>query len=282
MIPNSEYYSDVTHDFSAVYKNRSEAFSMKSFHYHNVYELYYFISGERRFFYKDRIYHITKGDVVIINKYEIHSIGDWDTPGHSMILIDFKDDFLSDFKTDTYNYFECFNKDIIVLSPGAEHRDKVYEKFNDILYEYNNNLPEREALIKVKLIELLIYLSRLQDIYGDKTMPLPAKQKVIEKVMKYINDNYENKLSLLDISDFTGYSKNYLCTYFKKNSGFSLIEYLNGVRVKKSQEYLKNTDLTITAISSLCGFESITHFGRVFKSIAGCSPLQYRKTTHRR
>ncbi|MGN0150096.1 MAG: helix-turn-helix domain-containing protein [Clostridia bacterium] len=280
MIPQSEYYSDVTHDFCAVYKKRSGMFNMKSFHYHNVHELYYFITGERKLFYKDRIYHITPGDIVIIKKYEIHSIGDWEAPGHSMIMIDFKDDFLMDFPSDGYNLLECFDKDVIVLSANSEHKERAYEKFNDILLEYNGNMPGKTPLIKAHLTELLIYLSRLQNIYGDKKESLSRKQAVIEQTMKYINDNYENKLSLQEIADYMGYSKNYLCSYFKKNSGFSLVEYLNGVRVKKSQDYLKNTSLSITNISTLCGFESITHFGRVFKSIAGCSPLQYRKATH--
>lgn len=95
--------------------------------------------------------------------------------------------------------------------------------------------------------------------------------------MKYISLNYKNKVTLQEIADFTGYSKNYICAYFKKYSGFSIIEYLNGYRVKKSQEYLKTTDMSVTEISLECGFESITHFGRTFKLISGCSPLQYRK-----
>lgn len=279
MVPQSEYYSDVTHDFCAIYKNRHDAFNMKSFHYHNVYELYCFITGERRLFYKDRIYHITPGDIVIINKYEIHSIGDWETPGHSMIMLDFKDEFLDDFSVSGYNLFECFCKDIIVLSSNPEHREKTYEKFNSILHEYNSDMQGKMPMLKACLAELLIYLSRLQDIYGDKKETASRKQLLTERAMKYIIDNYNKKLSISDIAEHMGYSKNYLCSYFKKNSGFSLVEYLNGVRVKKSQEYLKNTSLSVTEIAMMCGFDSITHFGRVFKSIAGCSPLQYRKFT---
>ena len=277
LTPQSEYYSDVTHDFCAVYKNRTDAFNMKSFHFHNVYEIYYFITGERRLFYKDRIYHISPGDIVVINKYEIHSIGDWEKPGHSMIMIDFKENFLSDFPTDNFNLFECFKKDIIVISSKDINAEKAYEKFNDILGEYNSSQNGRTAALKIKTAELLIYIARLQDIYGEKKETAVSSQLIIEAVMKYVNINYENKITLQEIADFMGYSKNYLCSYFKKHSGFSIIEYLNGYRVKKSQEYLKNTNMSVTDISAKCGFESITHFGRTFKAIAGCSPLQYRK-----
>lgn len=277
MVPQSEYYSDVTHDFCVTYKNRSKEFNMKSFHYHNVYELYYFITGERRLFYKDRIYHITPGDIVVINKYEIHSIGDWDTPGHSMIMIDFKSDFLDHICENTYNIFEVFDKDIIVISANSDHKDEIYKRFCDLLNEYNENMIGRNMMLKLGLAELLICISRLQNIYGDKKESLSQKQITVENTMKFINENYEHKLSLQEIADHIGYSKNYLCTYFKENSGFSLIEYLNGVRVKKSQYYLKHTKTSVTDIAMLCGFDSITHFGRVFKSITGCSPLQYRK-----
>lgn len=275
LTPQSEYYSDVAHDFCAVYKKRSEPFNMKSFHFHNVYEMYYFITGERRLFYKDRIYHISPGDIAVINKYEIHSIGDWEKPGHSMILIDFKENFLTDFQD--YNVFDCFGKNIIVISPRDKNGERAYEKFNDVLNEYNGNFKDRAAALKIKIAELLIYISRLQDIYGDKKETADSSQLIMEAIMKYISLNYKNKITLREIADFTGYSKNYICAYFKKYSGFSIVEYLNGYRVKKSQEYLKDTDMSVTDISSKCGFESITHFGRTFKLIVGCSPLQYRK-----
>ena len=273
--PQSEYYSDVTHDFSAVYKNCTVEFNMKSFHFHNVYELYYFITGERRLFYKDRIYHISPGDIALINKYEIHSVGDWEKPGYSMIMIAFKEEFLSEFLSD-YNLFECFNRDIIVISPKDTAGERAYEKFSDILQEYNGSLNGRTAALKIKTAELLITLSRLQDIYGEKKETAESSHLMIEAIMKYIITNYENTITLQEIADFTGYTKNYICSYFKKYSGFSIIEYLNSYRVKKSQEYLKNTDMSITDISSVCGFKSITHFGRTFKLIVGCSPLQYK------
>ncbi len=277
MTPQNEYYSNVTHDFRVSYKTRSNPFNMTSFHYHNVNEIYFCISGKRKFFYTDKIYCVNAGDIVLIKKYEIHSMGDWDKPGHSRILIDFKDKFLSDFSSNNYNFLECFDKNIIVISPNSQHKDMMSELLNNLLYEYKNNFTGKETMIKIKLIEILITISRLQDIYGDKKEPLTPSQTIIENIMKYINENYEKNLTLQKIADYTGYSQNYLCSFFKKNSGFSIIEYLNGIRIKKSQQYLKTTNLSVTEISKLCGFESITHFGRVFKIICGCSPLQYRK-----
>ena len=228
-------------------------------------------------FYKDRIYHITPGDIAITNKYELHSLCDWDKPGYSNILIDFKEDFLKDFKD--LGVFKCFDKDIIVISPQDKDSSRAYEKFNDILGEYNGNLPNRDSAIKIKTAELLIYISRMQDTYGDKKENADPSQLIIEAIMKYININYKNKINLQEIADFMGYSKNYICAYFKKHSGFSIVEYINGQRIKKSQDLLKNSAMSVTEISSECGFESITHFGRTFKLIVGCSPLQYRKIT---
>lgn len=221
------------------------------------------------------------GDIVIINKYEIHSMGDWEAPGYSMIMLDFKENFLSDFPLDGCNLFECFERDGIVLSPKGAKRRHAYEKFSDILEEYNGCLDGRTAALKIKTAELLLYISRLQDIGGEKKETAVSSQPMMESIMDYIQKNYENKITLQEIARFMGYSKNYLCSYFKRNSGFSMIEYLNGYRVKKSQEYLENTSMSISDIASRCGFESITHFGRTFKAVAGCSPLQYRKMLKR-
>lgn len=279
MIPQNEYYSDVQHDFSAVYKKSTGPFNMESYHYHNVYEAYYLINGERRFFYKDRVYHVIPGNIIMVKAYELHSMSDWDIPGNSRILIDFKSDFLACFSNCGYDLLNCYNKDIVVIESNPKHQQAAYEKFSNIVNEYNSNEPGRELCLRALLADLLIYISRLQDIYHDKKEPSESKQVIISQIMRFINENYEKKLSLQDIADHIGYNRNYLCTFFKKNSNLTITEYINVIRIKHSQEYLKQTDMSVTDISSLCGFECLSHYGRVFKSIIGCSPLQYRKKT---
>jgi AraC-like DNA-binding protein len=69
----------------------------------------------------------------------------------------------------------------------------------------------------------------------------------------------------------------YFCRVFKKATGFTLIEYVNAVRVSQACRLLRETDSSITVIAGQCGFDSDTHFGRVFKGIMHVSPSKYRR-----
>jgi transcriptional regulator GlxA family with amidase domain len=60
-------------------------------------------------------------------------------------------------------------------------------------------------------------------------------------------------------------------------TGFTVIEYLNYVRIRETKTLLTETDWPITRVAEKTGFDSIAHFGRVFKGITGRAPLQYRK-----
>jgi len=60
-------------------------------------------------------------------------------------------------------------------------------------------------------------------------------------------------------------------------TGFSVNEYKNINRIKKSRHYLCHSDYSITEISDMLGFENLTYYERVFKKYAGITPLKYRK-----
>lgn len=276
--PKSQYYSEVAHLFNADLVKRAEPFIMTQYHYHNVHEIHYFFDGERRLFYKDRIYHIIPGDLVIIKKYELHSLCDWDKPGHTRILIDFKNEFFDSIKSDI-NLLKCFERDIIVMRPTTDDKKILGNKMMDIVNEFSEKRAGYITMVTVQMADLLITLDRMMENYSDER-EMPSQQYIIvSEIMTYIAEHCSEKLSLEILGKEFGYSRNYLCGLFKSISGFSIVSYINGIRIKKSQEMLKNTRMSVARIAQDCGFESSTHFGRVFKEIAGCSPMRYRIIT---
>lgn len=274
--PKSQYYSEVNHLFNADFVKKSEPFIMTQYHYHNVHEIHYFFEGERRLFYKDRIYHVIPGDLIIIKKYELHSLCDWDKAGHSRILIDFKNEFFDSIKSDI-DILNCFNRDIIVMRPNDTDKNILENKMMNVVNEFSAKKSGYKTMLVVQMTDFLITLDRMMNNYSDKReMPSP-QYVIISEIMTYISEHYSDKLTLDILGKHFGYSRNYLCGLFKKVSGFSIISFINGTRIKKSQELLKFSKYSIAEIAQLCGFESSTHFGRVFKEISGCSPMQYRK-----
>ena len=69
----------------------------------------------------------------------------------------------------------------------------------------------------------------------------------------------------------------YFCKIFKKVTGMTFTEYLGRVRVEKAKNLLLNPHLRISEIAYAVGFQSLTHFNRVFRELTGQSPTDFRK-----
>jgi AraC-like DNA-binding protein/ligand-binding sensor protein len=99
----------------------------------------------------------------------------------------------------------------------------------------------------------------------------------LRKAERYIWENYTRKISLREIADASGLSAPYFSTIFKEEMGENLSSYLNRLRVEKAATMLGETELTLNAISSACGFEDQSWFSKIFKSFTGLSPGKYRE-----
>jgi YesN/AraC family two-component response regulator len=96
------------------------------------------------------------------------------------------------------------------------------------------------------------------------------------QVADYICANYGDDISIGKLADMFFVSPFYLMKIFKKHTGFSIINYLNRVRVKESAKMLERSRMSITDIATVVGFSNVTHFGRVFRQVMGDSPRNYR------
>ena len=90
-------------------------------------------------------------------------------------------------------------------------------------------------------------------------------------------DYYQKEISLTDISDAVGFSETYFSRIFKNIYGKSFHTFLNEFRVKEVEKLLLHKPVTITEAAFSCGFNSVSTFNRIFKSIKGCSPSDYIK-----
>jgi len=282
------YYSKDKNGFNRIAKS---SFSMEYinvpyvvrnpyYHYHDSYELYYLLSGERYYFIKDKTYHVKSGNFVLINSYDIHCTTYVEGFGYERILIIFKKDFLDGFLdvVDDVNLFECFDKNTPIIKLNFKEQYFAETLLKMMMKEYNTKDKGYSSYLKTALIQLLTFLSRqnveLTDCNNDYNN---SSHKIISEITGYINNNYNNDITLNSISERFFISPYYLSRVFKKIMGFSFVEYLNGVRIKEAQNLLLKTDMSIVDISQTVGYKSLTHFGRVFKNVTGSSPRHYKK-----
>ena len=103
--------------------------------------------------------------------------------------------------------------------------------------------------------------------------PEPA---MVSRAKEFIEDHQAEDLSLTDVARAVNASTFYFCKVFKKSTGINFTDYVSRVRIEKAKNLALNPNLRISEIAFEIGFQSLTHFNRVFKRITGMSPTQYR------
>jgi two-component system response regulator YesN len=105
------------------------------------------------------------------------------------------------------------------------------------------------------------------------------KYHYVHDTVNYIKEHYMSNLSLADISNAMQVNCAYLSQLFKRKTGVTIIQYLIEYRIRVAEKYLKDSDIPVSEIAVMVGFNDIKHFSKTFKKATGLSPLQYRKHT---
>ena len=135
-------------------------------------------------------------------------------------------------------------------------------------------------MIKTRLISILVMMAREYKAANglpDGFTIRMEKRRIIEQVMRYIDDHYAESITLESVASDVNMSPSYLSFLFKKLNGFTLWDYILSKRVNYARQMLTATEDLILNISLESGFNSLTNFNRVFKRITGLSPKEYRK-----
>jgi len=133
---------------------------------------------------------------------------------------------------------------------------------------------EYDAMVKL----LTIFASHLSMVTNQIVVQQDNQEPpVITRAKQFINENQSEDLSLGQVAKAVNTSTFYFCKMFKKVTGLNFTEYVSRVRIEKAKNLLLNPNLRVSEIAYEVGFQSLTHFNRVFKKIVGQSPTSYRE-----
>ena len=132
------------------------------------------------------------------------------------------------------------------------------------------------SLENVYLVQTLI-VSNLDDEsgFGPRTMNMYF---LAQNTIEYINDHFNENITLNELADMNYITPGYLSSVFKKATGFNISNFIQTRRLIHAKNLLCETDDSISVISEKCGFNDSNYFSVVFKKYTSQSPLQYRKT----
>ena len=98
----------------------------------------------------------------------------------------------------------------------------------------------------------------------------------MNNALDYIKEHYAEKIKLVDVADKIYVSQWHLSKLINRYTGSNFSEILNGIRIEKAKNLLKDPALKIYDIAEQVGFSDITHFSRIFKKLEGISANEYR------
>ncbi len=142
-----------------------------------------------------------------------------------------------------------------------------------------NFMQEMEMKVEgIKNYDKLILFCKLKinEIANQNNKDDGKYSKYIKETIKYTNDNYKSIQKIHDITDVLNINTEYFCRLFKSEVGKTYINYLTDIKMMKSIELLKNTNMKINEISEVVGYNNFSYFSKTFKKKFKISPLRYR------
>lgn len=247
--------------------------NMSAMHAHQDYELYFLISGQRRYFLAHTIYDVAPGNAVFIPRNLLHRTVCLGTKGFDRYVINFSQEHMDRFRTVAgRDVLAAYPRGVCLQLP-ANAVWKIQKTFEEMEQELKRPDEWTQAAVSHGLYSILLTCLRTGN---PKT---PCQEETADKIQqaaRYISEHYADWLTLEDAANLVHMEKTYFSKRFKALTGFGFLEYLTQTRLQAAQELLTATDLSIGDISEACGFSSSNYFGDVFRRCCGMSPSDYR------
>jgi AraC-like DNA-binding protein len=246
-------------------------------HYHPEYELTLIVKGGGKRWVGDSYEPFASGDLVLMAGMLPHTwVSEDASRGKSnAVVIQFTEAYIQSFS----QFSEC---DEIFSMLTKAKRGLVFSGKNlKLIKDKIVNLPHANGANR--LIDLLSILHELSVLKSTTLSTIlfrkeinAAQENRINRVCKYIDENFRGALPLKEVSMLINLSESAFCKFFKRLTGKTYSDYVNEVRIGHACRLLQESELAIAEIAYSVGFESLTYFNRVFVRKKKIKPREYR------
>lgn len=251
-----------------------------SYHSHDHLELAYVVAGAGKYHIEGEMYNVKEGDLLIINpgvKHQALLSEDSETPTTEFFV------GVSDFQLPGYpfNYLPVPGNGHIMHTAG-EFKQKISRLCSAMETENTVCKEGRYFMLKAYLMQMLLLIIREQcetiSPAGSYAFESVNKKYVVEQIVSYLEDHYNEKISLDQIAENMYLSPFYISKIFKSEIGDTPIRHLINIRLEKAKELLESGDSgSIQAVAAMVGYDDAYHFSKLFKKRYGISPSQAKK-----
>ncbi len=234
-------------------------------HFHILYEMCFFMSGEADYLIDDKRYVLKPGDLIIIQPGQHHSLFIRSSQKYERYIIRFSEYLVpSDIAAKFRRYSGCYNvADTLVPS--------LFSRFDCHVENTGGNAAALKMLFRCVLTEIIVYFSFMG---GKEGVAINILKEDMAVVLDYINKNIERPLCLNDICKEFHYSKSYICHEFVASMGVPIIQYVRTKKIMYANALLRS-GMRPTEVAAQCGYPDYSTFYRTYKKIIGKSPSEH-------
>lgn len=251
------------------------------FHYHDFNKIIIFLSGKVTYLIEGKAYNLKPWDILLVNNHDVHKPIIDSSETYERIIIWANSNFIENHNYENCDLLTCFKlvneKSFNLVRLEATFQDNIRFIIESLESSFYSSEFASKLLSNSLFIQLLIYLNRvhLDNIYINDESSLNLKyDKQIEKVLKYINNSLSEDLSIETLSQKFYISKYYLMHKFKKETGYTLHNYVNQKRLLIAKDLIRSGE-PITKVYLQCGFNDYSCFLRSFKGMFNKSPSDF-------
>lgn len=266
-----------------LYVNRAtEDFTM-ALHDHDFLEITYVAEGSGFHYIANEVHKVRKGQLffIPIGISHVFRPSSTNSTKHPLIVYNCVINLLllsklADFSTDLkiVEYIQHLKSGEEAYFTCTDVGDRVEKLFLSMHQEYSLVQSGSPDILYALLLQLLIMIYRLRQ----DTTELPApKPTSFAHLLTYMEQHSYTELSLAQLSQISRWSERHLQRLFKQHTEQTFHAYLQSLRIQKSCELIRGSQLKISTIAETVGYKDLNSFNSVFRRITGMTPSQYRK-----
>ena len=257
---------------------RATSFSMASVHAHAEWELYFLLSGERRYFIRDHVMPVKAGDLILVPSGEIHkSLQSGEGP-HERISVEFRREFLpACLEMNGACRLEHLFEGGLRLCLTEQDQNRIRAELFRLLEVVREAGDGWEDAARIILSNLLLQIAQIRRQSAGPEHPALPEPAWFPVLLQHLAAHVGEPISLADAAEVVYLHPSYLSRAFRRITGMTFLDYLSNLRVREARKLLETTTMPLQRIAEACGLGDATHFGRVFRRVTGQAPGKYRK-----
>ena len=250
-------------------------------HWHPEIEITYVQKGTMCYKVNHMVYHLKEGDIVFNNSGALHSGTMENQKDCAYIPVTFDSRLIYGFFQSTVNskYVDPVIQDSMLPAICIDQSEPWHKPFREYLLRIIDLDEKKPDFYELDITICLQSMWRLL-LEHITYEPQASRENSLEydrikKILSYIEENYQNKITLNDIAGHIHLCESECTRLFKRHMNTTLFAFLQEYRIERSLEFLQD-DQPVSAVADKAGFSDPNYYSKVFAKIKGCSPREYR------